>query len=69
MFYGNTKTLLESIVRALKTEPPQDDPEWQAQIELVQSCLTEMVEMSEPTVHPSMGTKVDPSVKTNFCPQ
>jgi hypothetical protein len=57
MFYGNTKTLLESIVRALKTEPPQDDAEWQAQTELVQSCLKEMVEMSEPTVHSSMRTR------------
>ena len=55
MWYGNTKNLLESIVRGLKTEPPQNDAEWQAQTELVQACLTEMVEMSEPTVNPSMG--------------
>ena len=55
MWYGNTKNLLESIVRGLKTEPPQDDAEWQAQTELVQACLAEMVEMSEPTVNPSMG--------------
>jgi hypothetical protein len=55
MWYGNTKSLLESIVRGLNTEPPQDDAEWQAQTELVQVCLTEMVEMSEPTVNPSMG--------------
>ena len=55
MWYGNTKNLLESIVRGLKTEPPQDDAEWQAQTELVQGCLAEMVEMSEPTVNPSMG--------------
>ena len=53
MFYGSTKTLLESIVRGLKTEPPQNDAEWQAQTELVQACLTEMVEMSEPAVNPS----------------
>jgi hypothetical protein len=57
MFYGSTKTLLESVVRGLKTEPPQNDAEWQAQTELVQGCLTEMVEMSEPTVHPSMGAR------------
>jgi hypothetical protein len=57
MYYGNTKSLMESIVRGLKTEPPQNDAEWQAQTDLVQACLTEMVEMSEPTVHPSMGTR------------
>jgi hypothetical protein len=57
MWYGNTNTLLESIVRGLKTEPPQDDAEWQAQTELVQACLTEMAEMSEPTVNPSMGSR------------
>jgi hypothetical protein len=57
MWYGNTKNLLESIVRGLKTEPPQNDAEWQAQTELVQACLTEMVEMSEPTVNQSMGAK------------
>src|ERR1035438_6524988 len=55
MWYGNTKNLLESTVRSLKTEPPQDDAEWHAQTELVQACLAEMVEMSEPTVNPSMG--------------
>jgi hypothetical protein len=49
------ENLLESIVRGLKTEPPQDDAEWQAQTDLVQACLTEMVEMSEPTVNQSMG--------------
>src|ERR1035437_648779 len=54
MWHGNTKNLLESIVRGLKTQPPQDDADWQAQTELVQSCLAEMAEMSEPTVHPSM---------------
>jgi hypothetical protein len=56
MWYGNTKNLLESIVRGLKTEPPQNDAEWQAQTELVQACLSEMAEMSEPFVHPSIGT-------------
>ena len=55
MWYGNTKNLLESIVRGLNTEPPQNEAEWQAQTELVQACLTEMVEMSEPTVNQSMG--------------
>ena len=56
MWYGSTKNLLESIVRGLKNEPPQNDAEWQAQTDLVQGCLTEMVEMSEPTINPSMGT-------------
>ena len=54
MWYGNTKNLLESIVRGLKTQPPQDDAEWQAQTDLVQGCLAEMAEMSEPTVHSSI---------------
>ena len=56
MWYGNTKNLLESVVRRLKTDAPQDDADWQAQTELVQTCLAEMVEMSEPTVNPSMGS-------------
>jgi hypothetical protein len=55
MWYGNTKNLLESIVRGLKTQPPQDDAEWQAQTDLVQGCLAEMAEMSEPAANPSMG--------------
>ena len=55
MWYGNTKNLLESVVRRLKTDVPQDDAEWQAQTDPVQACLTEMVEMSEPTVNQSMG--------------
>jgi hypothetical protein len=55
MWYGNTKNLLESIFRGLKTKPPQNDAEWQAQTDLVQGCLAEMAEMAEPTVNPSMG--------------
>ena len=55
MWYGSTKSLLESIVRALRAEPPQNESEWQAQPDLVQGCLAEMVEMSEPTVNPSIG--------------
>jgi len=39
MWYGNTKNLLESIVRGLRTEAPQNDAEWQAQTDLVQACL------------------------------
>jgi hypothetical protein len=55
MWYGSTKNLLESIVRQLRTEAPQDDAEWQAKTDVVQACLAEMVEMSEPTVSPSKG--------------
>jgi hypothetical protein len=51
MWYRSTKSLLESIVRWLKIETSQDDPEWQAQTELVQACLAEMVEMSKPPVN------------------
>jgi hypothetical protein len=53
MWYGSTKSSLESIVRGLKNEPPQNDAEWQAQTYPLQACLTEMVEMSEPTVNPT----------------
>ena len=55
MWYGSTKNLLDSVVRWLKIEAPQDDADWQAQTELVQACLAEIVEMSEPTVNPSKG--------------
>jgi hypothetical protein len=57
MWYGSTKSLLESIVRWLRTEAlaPQDDTEWQAQTDLVQVCLTEMVETVELTVNLSKG--------------
>jgi hypothetical protein len=55
MWYGNTKNLLEIIVRRLRNEVPLDDAEWQAQTDLVQACLEEMVEMSEPTFNPSKG--------------
>lgn len=55
MWYGSTKSLLESSVRWLKSDTPQADSEWQAQTDLVQTCLAEMVEMSEPTVNPAKG--------------
>lgn len=57
MWYGNTKALLESIVRTLKTEPPQNDADWQAKADVVQACLGEMVEMSELTVHALMKAR------------
>ena len=52
MWYSSTKSLLESVVRCLKTDTPQEDSEWQAQIELVQACLAEMMEMSKPPANP-----------------
>ncbi|HZM10049.1 MAG TPA: hypothetical protein VFC15_07550, partial [Candidatus Limnocylindrales bacterium] len=55
MWYGSTKNLLESIVRGLNTEPPQNDAEWQTQTDLVQACLAEMAELAEPTVNPANG--------------
>src|SRR5260370_9672192 len=55
MWYGNTRSLLESIVRWLSGEAPQSDAEWQAQTDVVQGCLAKMAEMSEPTVNPSKG--------------
>jgi hypothetical protein len=48
MWFGSTKTLLDSIVRSLKSGDRQDEAEWQAQTELAQACLSEMVELSEP---------------------
>ena len=55
MWYGNTKSLLESIVRWLKTEGPQSDAEWQTQTDLAQACLAEMVGMLEPPINPPKG--------------
>ena len=55
MFYGNTKSLLESVIRWLKTEAAEDEAAWQAQTDLVQTCLSEMVELSEPILNPSVG--------------
>jgi len=55
MWYGNTKSILESIVRWLSTDPSQNDAEWQAHTDLVQSCLAEMLQVSEPTANPSIG--------------
>ena len=57
MFYGNTKALLERVIRWLSAEAPHGDDEWHAQTELVQTCLAEMVEMSKPNVDPSNGAR------------
>ena len=57
MWYGNTKTLLESALRHLEiAESPADD-DWQAQTEVVETCLAEMAEMSEPTINSSKGVE------------
>jgi hypothetical protein len=55
MYYSSTKNLLESIIRWLKTEVPQEEVEWQSQTDLVQACITEMVQMAGPSVHPQAG--------------
>jgi hypothetical protein len=57
MWYGNTKNLLASIVRGLRADVPQNEAEWQAQTELVQSCLAEMVELAKANVDSPMGAK------------
>ena len=43
---NTTKSLIDGVVRWLKTEPSPHDAEWQAHTDLVQVCLEEMVEMS-----------------------
>ena len=50
--HNTTKSLLDGVVRWLKTGPSPNDAEWQAHTDLVQVCLAEMVEMS---VNPPKG--------------
>jgi hypothetical protein len=50
--HNTMKSLLDGVVRWLKTGPSPNDAEWQAHTDLVQVCLVEMVEMS---VNPSNG--------------
>ena len=50
--HNTTKSLIDGVVRWLKTEPSPNDAEWQAHTDLVQACLEEIVEMS---VSPSKG--------------
>ena len=57
MFYRSTKTLLDSIIRQLKAEAPAGDEEWRAQTDLVQTCLEEMVGLSEPASSPLPGSR------------
>lgn len=51
--HSTTKSLLDGVVRWLKTGPSPNDAEWQAHTDLVQVCLAEIVDMSESTVNPS----------------
>ena len=44
--HNTTTSLMNGVVRWLKTEPSSNDAEWQAHTELIQACLEEMVEMS-----------------------
>ena len=50
--HSTTKSLIDGVVRWLKTEPSPHDAEWQAHTDLVLTCLEKMVEMS---VNPSKG--------------
>ena len=57
MWYGNTKSLLESALRQLNTGESQPDDQWESQTEVVEACLAEMAEMSEPTINSSKGVE------------
>ncbi len=52
MWYGNTKTLLESALRRLSEGEVPGSDEWKNQTEVVETCLSEMTVMSEPTLNP-----------------
>jgi hypothetical protein len=56
MWFGSTKTLLDSIIRSLKSGEQQDEAGWLAQTELAQACLSEMAELSEPVHGPPNGS-------------
>ena len=43
--HNTTTSLIDGVVRWLKTEPSRSDAEWQAHTDLVQGCLEEMMEM------------------------
>jgi hypothetical protein len=53
--HSTTEILLAGIVRWLGTEISQNDAEWQAHTDLIQSCLAEMVEITEPTENRPIG--------------
>jgi len=46
MWYGNTKILLESAVRQLQLGEARAEDEWEAQTQVVATCLAEMAEIS-----------------------
>jgi hypothetical protein len=56
MWFGSTRSLLESIVRWLQSADPRDESAWQAQTELAQACLAEMMVLSEPISHAKGST-------------
>src|SRR5437763_9881415 len=51
MWYGNTKNMLRSALRQLEGAEAQGNEDWQAQTEIVETCLAEMAGMSEPTIN------------------
>jgi hypothetical protein len=55
--HSTTEILLEGIVRWLGTEVSQNDAEWQAHTDLVQSCVAEMVAITEATENRSKGAR------------
>lgn len=50
MWYGNTKNLLESALRQLHVGAAASEEDWKTQTDVVETCLSEMVEKSEPGV-------------------
>lgn len=46
MWYGNTKTLLESALRQLDVAAAASDEDWKVQTDVVETCLSEMLEKS-----------------------
>uniref|UniRef100_Q01UF0 Uncharacterized protein n=1 Tax=Solibacter usitatus (strain Ellin6076) TaxID=234267 RepID=Q01UF0_SOLUE len=52
MWYGNTKTLLESALRQLDLGASASDEDWKAQTDVVETCLSEMLEKSVPGLSP-----------------
>jgi hypothetical protein len=57
--HNTTKSLINGVVRWLKTEPSSNDAEWQAHTDLVQACLEKMVEMSESTANANPSKVAD----------
>jgi hypothetical protein len=49
MWYGNTKSLLESALRQLHSGETSTDDDWNTQTGVVETCLAEMVQKAEST--------------------